>query len=327
MLFDSQGRQLRCLRISITDRCNLRCIYCMPEEGIALSPPEEILSYEEIERLARLAVPLGLVNIRLTGGEPLVRKDICLLVDRLSRISGLADLSLTTNGVLLEPLARPLRQAGLKRVNVSLDTLDRERFYRLTRGGDIDQTLAGLQAALNAGLKPLKINVVLFADRAGNLPDSDVVAFSEMSRSLPVHIRFIEWMSFHAAPSPDGPRPVPAGWAWKRLAAEGKLEPFPGPEGSGPARYFRYPRARGSIGFITPLSAPFCGECSRLRLTTAGVLKSCLFQNHGIDLRQALRSGASDAEIAALFLQAARTKPPSYLAARIERFSMCQIGG
>ncbi len=327
MIVDSLGRQLRYLRISVTDRCNLRCIYCTPEQGIALSPSGEILTYEEIEWVARVAVSLGLQHIRLTGGEPLVRKDFCSLVQRLSRIPGLTDLSLTTNGILLPALAQSLKGAGLGRVNISLDTLEKERFRRLTRGGEISQPLAGIQAALEAGLSPVKINMVLFADAAGEPPEAEVIDFAEMSRRLPVHVRFIEWMPLAERLNVNGLRPVPAEWAWRTLRRVGELQSYAGPGGSGPARYFRYTGAAGSLGFISPLSAPFCVECSRLRLTSTGGLKLCLFHEQEIDLRGPLRAGASEEELAALFQEAARVKPASYSTGKSRLAGMCQIGG
>lgn len=324
MIFDSFGRQLRYLRISVTDRCNLRCVYCRPEAGVRLYPHGEILSYEEIERVARVAVGLGMDSLRITGGEPLVRKDICHLVERLSRIEGLADLSLTTNGLLLGELAGPLRAAGLWRVNISLDTMDRERFARLTRGGEIGQALAGLGAALAAGLEPVKLNVVLFAEAEGQPTAADILAFAEMSRSLPVHVRFIEWMPLNGQRQAGDPA---AERVWRILAGLAELQQTPGPQGNGPARYFRYEGAAGTVGFITPQSAPFCDRCSRLRLTSTGKLKLCLLQEQELDLREPLRGGADDEQLAALFRQAAQNKPAGYPKEIAELASMCQIGG
>lgn len=324
MIFDSFGRRLRYLRISVTDRCNLRCVYCRPEAGVRLYPHDEILSYEEIERVARVAVGLGMDSLRLTGGEPLVRKDICHLVEQLSRIEGLADLSLTTNGLLLGKLAGPLRAAGLRRVNISLDTLDEVRFARLTRGGEIGQALAGLGAALAAGLEPVKLNVVLFAEAEGQPTAADILAFAEMSRSLPVHVRFIEWMPLNGQRQAGDPA---AERVWRILAGLAELQQTPGPQGNGPARYFRYEGAAGTVGFITPQSAPFCDRCSRLRLTSTGKLKLCLLQEQELDLREPLRGGADDEQLAALFRQAAQNKPAGYPKEIAELASMCQIGG
>jgi len=335
MIFDAHGRRLRYLRISVTDRCNLECAYCTPARGIRLFPPDQMLSYEEIERVARIAVTLGLNHIRLTGGEPLVRRDFCCLVRRLARIPGLADLSLTTNGILLEGLAPSLQGAGIKRVNINLNTLEEERFRRITGGGELSQALAGVRAALKAGLHPVKINVVLFADESGEPPEADILGFGEMSRNLPAHIRFIEWMPLleesasltGCGQGKNGLRPLFADWAKGVLCRLGELHPCPGPAGSGPARYFRYAGAEGSIGFITPLSAPFCAECSRLRLTSTGRLRLCLLDRKEVDLRAALRSGAQEEEIAALFLEAAREKPACHPAEAAGVASMRQIGG
>ncbi|NIM06994.1 MAG: GTP 3',8-cyclase MoaA [Armatimonadetes bacterium] len=332
-MFDSHGRCIRYLRISVTDRCNLRCIYCMSERRICLSDLEHILTYEEIERVVRIATSLEIGFIRLTGGEPLVRREVCSLVKRLSRIPGLTDLSLTTNGTLLEPLASSLQKAGLKRVNISLDTLDEGRFSCLTRGGDLSCVRAGIYAALNAGLEPVKINVVLFADENGEPPENDILGFAEMSRNLPLHVRFIEWMpafgeyQHNGGDGRDAMKPLSENWAKKVLSRLGKLYPYSGPVSGGPARYFRYAGAAGSIGFIAPLSAPFCGECSRLRLTSTGKLRSCLLHDGEVDLRRPMRNGATDAEIVALFLRAAQQKPASYSPEAASSASMSWIGG
>lgn len=290
-----------------------------------MSPSEDILTYEEIERVARAAVALGVDSIRLTGGEPLVRREICSLVERLARIPGLADLSLTTNGLLLQPLADSLRAAGLRRVNISLDALEEERFRRLT-GGDVSQVLAGIEAALEAGLEPVKLNVVLLAEKANEFSEADILLFIEMTRKRPLHVRFIEWMPVNGGVAGDF-RPVLASEVKKALLRIGELIPFTGPVGSGPARYYRFAEAAGSIGFIAPLSAPFCDKCSRLRLTSTGRLKPCLLDAAEIDLRTPLRAGAGDAEIAALFQQAACRKPASYCNGKAASAYMCQIGG
>ena len=330
MITDSLGRQLRYLRVSVTDRCNLRCAYCMPQSGIELLPADELLSYEEIARLVGVAVSLGVDTVRLTGGEPLVRKDLPHLIRRLRALPGLADLSLTTNGTLLAAQAPLLKEAGLQRVNISLDSLDPARYQRLTCGGDLADVLAGIDAALAAGLGPVKLNAVLFADGSASPSPEEILAFGRLTLARPMHVRFIEWMAGCSPLSLQGDDafpPTSADRIQQLLLQLGELAPDPGPPGSGPAHYFRYPGAPGTLGFITPLSVPFCPACSRLRLTSDGKLRLCLLHQAALDLRTPLRAGVSDAELATLFRQAALLKPAAYPSSPVGQTSMYRIGG
>lgn len=321
-LRDGFGRRLDYLRLSVTDRCNLRCVYCLPPQGASFSPAEEALSPAEIERLARLARSLGVGKIRLTGGEPLVRRDLLEIVERLGRL-GLEDLSLSTNGVLLAPLAAGLKAAGLKRVNISIDTLDPSRFLRVARFGGLPEVLAGLEAALAAGLSPVKVNVVV----AKGLNDDEIAAFVDLSRRRPLHVRFIELM-------PIGETGFFTLERWLPMpeirAACGPLEACPAPFGCGPARYLRpVGGAAGTIGFIAAMSCNFCRDCNRMRLTSTGRLVPCLASEKGVDLRGPLRAGLRDDVLLDLWRRAAADKPERHaLESSVprERF-MCSLGG
>ncbi len=305
-LIDPYKRRIDYLRISVTDRCNLRCVYCMPAEGIALKEPREILRYEELLRIARIAVRRGITRIRITGGEPLVRRGIIEFLGELSRMDGLEDLSLTTNGVLLKDYATGLKEAGLKRVNVSLDSLRRERFLRITRGDHLQRVLDGLEEAERIGLKPVKVNVVVIK----GFNDDEVVDFALLTKEKPYHVRFIEYMPFD----------VEAGWQKEKcmttreimdlITHHEPLEPVnTGYTGAGPARRFRFRGAPGEVGFISPVSEHFCSSCNRLRLTADGKLRTCLFSDDEIDIREALREGKSDEDIERLLFMAVKGKP------------------
>jgi GTP 3',8-cyclase len=272
------------LRLSVTDRCNFRCVYCMPPEGVDFKPHDDILSYEEMAFFVRVAVQLGISKVRLTGGEPLVRKGIADLVALLHGIDRVDDISLTTNGVLLPGLAPDLAAAGLSRVNVSLDTLDPDRYRLLTRGGRLDAALAGVEAALAHGLQPVKINAVMLPELLG-----EVDAFVEITRERPLHVRFIEWMPIGSCGPRTEEEALTREELMSALAQRGELLPADSPRGSGPARYFRLPGHAGSLGFISSVSDHFCGDCNRLRLTADGRLRSCLFSSDETDVRPALR--------------------------------------
>jgi len=322
-LSDSFQRPLNYLRISVTDRCNLRCIYCMPPEGIPLMSHEDILSYEEICIVARAAAELGIVKVRLTGGEPLVRARVTNLLAMLAQIQGIDDISLTTNGVLLQRYADELKSAGLRRVNVSLDSLRSDRFHRITRMGNLDDVLRGIEAARQAGLNPVKTNTVVM--RGTN--DDEVLDFARLTIEGEWHVRFIEYMPFSKGEKADHLL-VTVSEIKQRIETLGELEPSLS-SGGGPARYFRLPGARGTIGFISPVSEHFCRACNRLRLTADGKLRPCLFSDTEIDLREPLRRGATADDIKRLIQEAASCKPEGHkLGAGItcERF-MVQIGG
>jgi cyclic pyranopterin phosphate synthase len=292
-LRDGHGRPITDLRVSVTDRCNFRCQYCMPAEGLPWLERAEILSFEEIERLVRLAVAIGVRDVRLTGGEPLVRRDFPLLVSMLAGIDGLEDLSLTTNGYLLERDADALAAAGITRVNVSVDTLQRDRFFQLTRRDALPRVLRGLDAiARHPELRPIKVNAVALR----GFTEDEAVRFAEFARSTSFQVRFIEFMPLDAdhAWSPDA---VLTGDELRALIdAVHPLEELPR-EPSATARVFRFRDGPGEIGFINPVSEPFCADCNRIRLTADGKLRTCLFSLHETDLREPLRAGASDEEL------------------------------
>ena len=306
---DAYNRPISYLRISVTDRCNLRCVYCMPPEGVPWRAHDDILRYEEIETVVRASTELGVSKVRLTGGEPLVRPGIIDLVSMLARIDGIDDLAMTTNGIRLEQYAAQLAQAGLQRVNISLDTLQAERFQNITRCGRLTDVLAGMSAAQRAGLTPVKINTVVMR----GMNDDEVVDIARKTLTDGWHVRFIELMPL----GDDGmtadvwsERVVTAGEIQPQIeAALGVLEPARVSAGGGPARTYRLAGAKGTIGFITPISEHFCYRCNRLRLTADGHLRPCLLSDYEIDLRAPLRRGADVAEIKGLLLRAIERKP------------------
>jgi cyclic pyranopterin phosphate synthase len=337
---DAYNRPISYLRISVTDRCNLRCIYCMPEEGVPSRPHEQVLRYEEIETIVRAAAELGITKVRLTGGEPLVRLGVVDLVRKIARIPGIDDLAMTTNGVLLARYADDLADAGLHRINISLDTLDAERFRRITRRGHLADVLAGIEAARQAGLQPIKINTVVIR----GMNDQEVVDLAAKTLEADWwNIRFIELM-----PVGNGGLMTEA-WEEKVVTAQevrerieaalGELEPVKMSVGGGPARYYRLPggkgtpydgRRRGTIGFISPISEHFCYKCNRLRLTADGQLRPCLLSDQEIDLRTPLREGADADQIKALIVEGINRKPMRHHLEehiRPEGRAMSQIGG
>lgn len=331
---DKHGRVIDYLRISLTDRCNFRCIYCMPEEGVVPISHEDVLKIEEIARLVRIAANMGIRSVRLTGGEPLVRKGVVDLVEQVSNTPGIENVSITTNGVLLPQMADDLKRAGLSRVNISLDTLDADQFKQVTRVGKLEDTLAGIEAALEAGFDPVKINAV--AVRSLN---QDFLAFARLSVDRPLHVRFIEYMPVGTSSGVDG-----LGWGKQDVVSceelfntinekareAGLLELEPAgadqPLGWGPARYFKFPDARGTVGFISPISRHFCGDCNRLRLTSDGKLRPCLFSDNEFDVRSALRNG-TDEDVRAVLQTALRDKPDEHHDKVGTERNMSQIGG
>ena len=292
-LVDGHGRRISDLRVSVTDRCNFRCQYCMPAEGLAWLDRAEILSFEEIERLVRLMVGLGIEDVRLTGGEPLVRREFPLLVEMLAAIDGLEDLSLTTNAYLLERDARALVEAGIQRVNVSIDSLQRDRFFQITRRDALPRVLRGLDAiAAFPQVHPIKVNAVAIR----GFSEEEAIRFAEFARSTAFQVRFIEFMPLDGdhAWTPDA---VLSGEELRAIIdAVHPLEELPR-EPSATARVFRFADGAGEIGFINPVSEPFCADCNRIRLTAEGKLRTCLFSLHETDLREPLRSGADDTEL------------------------------
>ena len=297
---DGFQRGISYLRISVTDRCNLRCIYCMPPEGVELVSHDDILSFEEILLAVRAAVSLGIDKIRITGGEPLVRSGIVELVSMIAAVEGVKDISMTTNGILLDKYAGQLAGAGLNRVNISLDTLKYQRFKEITRVGSLADTLKGLEAAKAAGLTPVKINMVPML----GINDDEVIDFARMTITSGWHVRFIELMPLNRQSGF-----VPSHILQRQIESLGPLEPFFGITGNGAARYFTLPGATGTIGFISPVSEPFCEGCNRLRLSATGIIFPCLFSADGIDIRMPLRKGA-DIEAVKLLLTAAIAAKP-----------------
>lgn len=304
-LADTYGRIHDNLRISVTDRCNIRCFYCMPETGAQFVPRAEILSFEEIERFARVAASLGVTKIRLTGGEPLVRQDLPVLIRKLAAIDGIRDLALTTNAVLLAGHARELYDAGLRRLNIHLDTLDRERFRHITRRDDLARVLAGIEAAVAAGFERIKINVVAVK----GLIEPDIVPMARFGREHGFEIRYIEFMPLDSQHLWDRSRVLLMDDMLAMLRAEfGALEPVPDPDPRAPATEFRYADGGGAVGFIASVSKPFCLNCNRIRLTSDGKLRYCLFAIEETDVKGLLRSGGSDERIAEVIAGTVRAK-------------------
>lgn len=306
-LKDPFHRRINYLRVSVTDRCNLRCFYCMPPEGIEPLAHGQILSYEEILRVVRVAVSLGITKVRLTGGEPLVRRGIIGLVASIASLPGVQDLSLTTNGTKLGEMAAGLREAGLKRVNISLDTLKPELFEKITGRSELPAVLAGIEAARKVGLSPLKVNTV--AMRGVN--DGEILAFADLAAEKRIEVRFIEHMPSRRD-AWSGASLVSAAEILETVASRYPLAETGGrDENSGPGRMYLLPGG-GKIGVISPMSDHFCGSCNRLRLTSDGRLRSCLFSDDELDLKARLRDGSDDAQIEALLRAAVRKKPEGH---------------
>jgi cyclic pyranopterin phosphate synthase len=324
---DDFGRAINYLRVSVTDRCNLRCIYCMPPDGIDKRAHSEILRYEELALIVRAATELGISKVRLTGGEPLARLGLPDFVRMLAALPCLDDLSMTTNGTLLARHAVSLAGAGLQRVNISLDTMDPDRFQRITRRGRLDDVWAGIDAAIAAGLQPIKINTVVVR----GLNDDEILDFAERTLTHDWHVRFIELMPIgeNVDWAGDGTVPIPEIRA-QIQGRFGPLEPVHGPKGNGPARYYHLPDARGTVGFIGARSEHFCNTCNRLRLTADGQLRPCLMSAEEIDLKSVLRAGASLEEIKEQVSHAISRKPRSHRLADAlspRDRTMAQIGG
>jgi cyclic pyranopterin phosphate synthase len=296
-LIDSFGRVHDNLRISVTDRCNIRCFYCMPETDVHFVPRAEILDFEEIERFARIAASLGVTKLRVTGGEPLLRRDLPVLIARLAAIPGIRDLALTTNGVLLPQLAAPLFEAGLRRLNVHIDTLDRARFAEITRRDDLPKVLAGLDAAKRLGYAAIKLNAVAVK----NLVEPDIVPLARFARENGFEPRYIEFMPLDAQGLWDRNKVLLADDIIETLSREiSPLIPVPNPDPRAPATEYEYADGGGRVGFIASVSRPFCLNCNRLRITADGKLRYCLFAIDEDDVKALMRSGASDEDIAAL---------------------------
>jgi cyclic pyranopterin phosphate synthase len=324
-LVDPFGRVVRDLRISVTDRCNFRCTYCMPAEGMTWLPRSEVLSFEEIERLARLCVErFGFNGIRLTGGEPTIRAHITTLVSKLSGLG--VDLAMTTNGATLRNLAHDLHNAGLQRINISLDTLDRAKFERMTRRDELDNVLAGINAAKDAGFAPVKINAVI--ERGTN--DDEIVDLARFGREEGLEVRFIEFMPLDASGHWINDAVVGQDEIVAAISAVFPIELVPA-RGAAPADRWRYLDGAGMVGVIPTVTKPFCGDCDRIRLTAEGQLRTCLFATDEFDLRAALREGETDDQIAARIQRAVGTKWAGHQINQVSFIrparSMSQIGG
>jgi len=304
-LVDAFRRPITYLRVSVTDRCNLRCVYCMPEAGLPWIPKPDILTFEEITSIVRAAASIGVRSIRLTGGEPLIRRDLERLVAMIAAVPGIDDIALSTNGLQLEAQAPALAAAGLRRVNVSLDTLHEDRFTAIARRPGLDRVLAGIDAAIETGLTPVKINCVVM--RGAN--DDELEAFATMTRERAVHIRFIEVMPVHDNVDLQRDAWVSSDEVLARLGALGELRPVPNPHGNGPARTFAYDGAPGTVGVISPLAHDYCERCNRVRLSADGRLKLCLFGDNMIDLRTPLRTGGGEAAIVDILRASMHVKP------------------
>lgn len=317
---DHYGRKINYMRISITDLCNLRCVYCMPEEGIEKHSHQKNLSFEEILELIKAGVSLGVNKIRLTGGEPLVRHGIVDLVRRIGEIPGIEDLTMTTNGILLPKYAKDLKAAGLTRVNISLDTFDPEKYHQITRWGHLEDVLAGIAAAKDAGMAPIKINTVLIKD----FNDNEIETFVNYTRDEPVDVRFIELMPLGESSGFAENKYLSNDEVLKRMPA---LVPLLEPDKTGPAEYYQLPGAKGRVGLINPISKHFCSECNRIRITTDGKIKPCLHSDYEIDLVALHQSGKTYQEI---LQQAIDEKPERHHIKEHEKQllrNMNQIGG
>ncbi len=338
-LIDRYGRRINYLRISVTDRCNLRCIYCMPESGIVCKRQHEILSYEEILKIVQVGLSLGINKIRITGGEPLVRKDIIKFISTLLKLKGIYDLSLTTNGVLLSEYAKDLFRLGLRRINISLDTLDKEKYKIITKTGNLDKVLEGINKAIKFGFEPVKINVVVMK----NINEDEVIEFAKLTFKEPLHVRFIEFM------------PIGQGiisWQDKFISnvqlkqyceSIGELQEIKNFSNSTTSSIYKFRNAKGTISFISPISDPFCSKCCRLRLTSDGKLRLCLGSDKEINLMQIVRNSTSEQvcfnKLRQQFLIASYLKPKQHTfnsvfseiftknAQTKINMTMCEIGG
>jgi len=327
-LLDRYGRTHTNLRVSVTDRCNIRCFYCMPDENVRFRPRDELLSFEEIARFVRVVAGLGVNKVRLTGGEPLVRNDLHRLVRMLASIDGIDDLALTTNGMLLEEQAQDLRDAGLRRINISLDTLDEETFYRISRREGLDRVLAGIHAANRVGFEKIRLNAIAIR----GLTEPEIVPLARFARQHGMELRFIEFMPLDAEQHWQIEQVLTGDEIRRALEAEfGPLVPVHRDDPSQPATDFEFADGAGRVGFINPVSQPFCGDCNRLRLTAEGQVRNCLFSIEEWDARAVLRGGGSDEELAALVRACVAEKKPGHGIDREDFLrparAMYQIGG
>ncbi|MFC1562867.1 GTP 3',8-cyclase MoaA, partial [candidate division KSB1 bacterium] len=326
-LTDNFGRTIDSLRVSVTDRCNLRCLYCMPEDGLKLKNKEEILSIEEIIQITKIFTNLGIKKVRLTGGEPLLRNDLIEIIKKLIEINPIEDLSITTNGTILSDFCLPLKNAGIKRINISLDTLNKKKFGLITRVGKLSKIKKSINRAIETDFSPIKINVVVIK----GFNEDEISDFAKLTFEYPLQIRFIEFM-----PSRNGnfwnlKRFIPESEIRKRCEALGKLFPIEISEGSRSAKVFKYENSIGNIGFISPISDRFCDKCGKVRITADGLLKLCLFSEKGLNLKDSIRKGIKDTEIEESILSVIKLKPESHsidlTSDKNYNLLMSQIGG
>lgn len=317
---DAYGRIINYLRLSVTDLCNLRCQYCMPASGVKKMAHQDILTLEEIDEIVLAFVKLGITKVRITGGEPLARKGIITLIEKISQHQAVTDLALTTNGILLEEMAQDLKHAGLKRVNISLDSLDEKKYARMTRGGELSQVLRGITRAKEVGLGPIKLNVVLI----GGFNDDEVEQFIRLTEDEEIDVRFIELMPIGEVAYWSQDHFLSNDYILNRIPSLRKIETCE--TDSSPAKYYQLPGAKGRVGFISPISCKFCATCNRVRLTSEGKLKHCLHSDEEFDLKKVLRAGGSLPE----FIESALLKKPLEHFIEEGRFierNMIQVGG
>ena len=309
-MLDKFNREINYLRVSITDRCNLHCVYCRPKEGISLQGHEDILRYEEIIRVVSLAVKMGLIKVRVTGGEPLVRRGFIEFIAALKRIDGLKDISITTNGILLEEFAQKIFDAGINRINISLDSLNKDKYYRITNGGNLNDVLRGIACAEEAGFSPIKINTVLIK----GFNDDEALDFARLATEKPFQVRFIELMPMGETKLDYSDDYMPASQLIEKISQRYELKQLKNKKNKsdGPARIFKIKGGRGEIGFINPVSDHFCSTCNRLRLTSDGKLRVCLLNEAEIDFKKALRNNCSDVELEKLIWDAVLLKPKEH---------------
>ena len=309
-MLDKYDRDINYLRVSITDRCNLRCTYCRPKEGISLKGHEDILRYEEIIRIVSQTVKMGLIKVRLTGGEPLVRRGFVEFARDLKKIQGLQDISLTTNGTLLDQYAENIFKAGITRINISLDSLNKDKYFQITRGGHLDDVFRGIAAAERAGFAPIKINAVVMK----GFNDDEVLNFAQLALKKPFQVRFIEIMPISEVNANQPKDFLPTNLLSDKIRKHFQLEPLAGKrnKSDGPAKIYKVKGGQGEIGFINPVSDHFCLTCNRLRLTADGKLRACLLKDEEIDLRAALNRHCDDAELDGLIRQAILLKPEKH---------------
>jgi cyclic pyranopterin phosphate synthase len=306
-MIDSYNREINYLRVSVTDRCNLRCIYCMPKEGVSVIGHDDILRYEEIFRIIQASMKLGIMKVRVTGGEPLVRRGVLDFLRELTAVEGLRDVSLTTNGILLESMADEIYKAGIRRINISLDSLDPGKYRQVTRGGSLEKVLRGIQEAFRAGFSPIKINVVAIK----GFNDDEILNFARQTIDKPCQVRFIELMPMGRAEMDHEGTYLSNESIVEEISRAFPMEPLKTKSSNldGPAKLLKIKGARGEIGLIGARSQHFCQTCNRLRLTAGGHIRACLFSDHEVDLKSAIRRGCSDTDLVNLIKIAAEAKP------------------